>query len=235
MKPVVIVQHEASVPPGSITDVLAEDAIDHRVFEAWHGSAWPKASEIRALVVMGGTMNVDQLDRYPMLAEGRRLMSDALEQGIPTLGVCLGSQMMARVLGADVYRSEPRNATFSGLKLTSEGAGDLLLAPFASGLPVLQFHEDTFRVPELAVALATSDSSGLAQAFRYGDNTYAIQFHFEVDGPILEGWIREIGADSLWHEWGVGEADLGRQADEHIVAQQSAGKELLRRFLDHAL
>lgn len=231
MKPIVIVQHEQLVPPGSITDVLTEDGIEHHVFEAWRDTQWPELSELEALVVMGGTMNVDQLDDYPFLGDSRRLIADALEHRVPTLGVCLGSQMMARVLDADVYRAAPRNATFSGLKLTTEGSDDPVIEPFADGIPVLQFHEDTFRVPESAVALATSESSGLAQAFRYGDNAYAIQFHFEVDKPILDGWMNQIGPDTMRDDWGVTQDELSRQAVKHIDAQQKAGRELFRRFI----
>ena len=231
MRSVVIVQHEPSVPAGCIRDVLVEDGIEHRVIEAWHESTWPEPADMGAVVVMGGTMNVDELDRYPFLARSRHLMADALDHDIPTLGVCLGSQMMARVLGAEVYRAPRRTATFSGLKLTDEGADDRVLAPFATGLPVLQFHEDTLDIPEDAVALATSDSSGLSQAFRYGTSAYAIQFHFEVDDAILNGWTRAIGSDAMRDQWGITEEALASQASGHLAAQTAAGKQLVRNFL----
>jgi len=158
-------------------------------------------------------------------------MSDALKQGVPTLGVCLGSQMMAKVLGRGVYRAEPRNALFSPIEMTSEGLQDPLVAPFSAGLAVLQFHEDTFDVPAGAVALATSATTGLTQAFRYGDFAYAIQFHFEADDDILRGWCRNIGPEALKADWGVTEDELADQADKHMAAQSAAGKELFARFL----
>jgi GMP synthase-like glutamine amidotransferase len=159
-------------------------------------------------------------------------MADAIQAEIPTLGVCLGSQMMARVLGAGVFRAEPRNAIFSGLKMTDAGADDPVVAPFASGLPVLQFHEDTFEAPPDAVVLATSDSSGTVQAFRFRDTAYAIQFHFEVDEPILEGWINEIGPAAMEADWDVSGQDLLALASRHIPDQSAAGRELVGRFLD---
>jgi GMP synthase-like glutamine amidotransferase len=214
--------------------VLVEDGVDHVIVEAWAGSSFPDASDLRALVVMGGTMNVDDGDHYPFLAQSRQLMRDAIHAGVPTLGVCLGSQMMARVLDAEVFRASPRNAIFSGLKVTDQGGVDPVLAPFADGLPVLQFHEDTFDVPAGAVALATSESSGLAQAFRYGFRAYAIQFHFEVDEGILRGWIEDIGPKAMAEGWGTTEAELSAESAEHLAAQMTAGKELFRRFLSLA-
>jgi GMP synthase (glutamine-hydrolysing) len=231
MLPVAVVQHEPSVPPGSIAEVLTGSGVDHFVIEAWQAPTWPAADELGALVVMGGTMNVDDLDGYPFLRSSRRLMADALERGVPTLGVCLGSQMMARVLGGDVFRSETRNALFSELDVDAAGAADPLIEPFATGAPVLQFHEDTFTVPDGATPLATSAATGLAQAFRYGANAYAIQFHFEVDAAILRAWCRTIGERAMVGDWGISEEDLMIQADKFVADQYQAGKELFTRFL----
>ncbi len=219
------------MPPGLISDVLLATRVEHFVFDAWQRDDWPEANELGALIVMGGTMNVDRIDAFPFLARSRALMSDALEQGLPTLGVCLGSQMMARVLGAGVHRATQRNAFFAGIEPTSAGAHDPVIAPFTSGLPVLQFHEDTFAVPDQATALATSATSGLHQAFRYGDNAYAIQFHFEVDTKILHGWLKEIGPQAMTDDWGASDKELMAQADQHIEEQALAGRELVRRFL----
>ncbi|HEY7875231.1 MAG TPA: type 1 glutamine amidotransferase [Actinomycetota bacterium] len=230
MRPVVVVQHEPSVPPGSITEVLARSNVPHRVVDAWQETDWPRATDASAVVVMGGTMNVDELDAYPFLRQSRALMADAIENGVPTLGVCLGSQMMARVLGGDVYRTEPRNAFFSPIEIDAVG-DDPLIAPFATGVEVLQFHEDTFTVPPGARPLARSERSGLHQAFRYGDSAYAIQFHFEVDDAIVRDWCRDIGAGALATEWGTSEAELIGDARGRFAAQQAAGRELVRSFV----
>jgi GMP synthase (glutamine-hydrolysing) len=231
MKRVIVVQHEGSVPPGHIEEVLKADGVDHVVLEAWREPEWPAVADVGALVVLGGTMNVDELDAYPFLRRSRALMSDALEAGVPTLGVCLGSQMMARVLGAEVYRAEPRNAFFAPLESTEEGAEDPLVAPFADDLPVLQFHEDTFALPEEATLLATSSASGRNQAFRFGSSAYAIQFHFEVDRSIVRTWIDNIGPDAMRDEWGTEADELMRQVGVHIEEQAQRGRDLMRAFL----
>ena len=232
VKPIVIVQHQASVPAGHIRTGIEEAGAEIVVLDAWRDASWPAIDDVGALVVLGGTMNVDQLDDYPFLKQSRDLMSEALEKEVPTLGVCLGSQMMARVLGAEVFRAEPRNALFSMLELTDEGRSDALVGPF-DGVSVLQFHEDTFTVPGDAVPLARSSSSGLPQAFRFGNTAYAIQFHFEVDRAIVEGWIHNIGRREMLDDWGISDEELLRDADEHLERQRVAGRVLVRRFLEN--
>lgn len=227
MRPVAVVQHEPSVPPGSIASVLEDASVDHFVVEAWREPEWPQAADLAALVVLGGTMNVDQVGDYPFLGRSRELMSDAIEAGTPVMGVCLGSQMMSRVLGGDVFRAEPRNAFFSPVEV----GDDPVVAPFAEA-PVLQFHEDTFSLPPGAVPLARSTRSGLLQAFRYGTNAYAVQFHYEIDTPILAGWCENVGERSLTEEWGTTTDELMAQAALHLAAQEAAGRELFRRSLD---
>ena len=232
MPPVAIVQHEPSVPPGSVIEALEEARVDHVVVEAWRDRAWPRAGELAALVVMGGTMNVDQVESYPFLGHSRTLTAEALESGLPTVGICLGAQMMARVLGGEVFRAETRNALFSSLEV--EASGDPVLEPFAAGTPVLQFHEDTFSIPPGAVPLARSAATGLHQAFRYGECAYAVQFHFEVDDAILKGWCAEIGDEAMRAEWGTSTDALMAEATRHMEAQHRAGKELLANFLEVA-
>ncbi|HEX2295238.1 MAG TPA: type 1 glutamine amidotransferase, partial [Actinomycetota bacterium] len=229
MRPVAVVQHEPSVPPGVVAGVLREASVEHFVVEAWRDPVWPDARDLGALVVLGGTMNVDQLDDYPFLESSRDLMRGAIEGGTPVMGVCLGSQMMARVLGGDVYRAEPRNAFFSPVRV----ADDPVVRPFA-GVDVLQFHEDTFSLPSGAVELARSERSGLLQAFRYGATAYAVQFHFEVDAPIVSGWCRNVGDRALREEWGTSEEDLLAQSARFLPSQQRAGAELFGRFLELA-
>lgn len=231
-KPVGIIQHEAIVPPGSISQNLDAFGIDYLLIEAWRETEWPSVRDLGALVVLGGTMNVDQSEVYSFLGPSAELMTQALEEGVLTLGVCLGCQMMARVLGAKVNRATEANATFSSLKLTPEGSNDPVIAPLAGGTPVLQFHEDTFEVPRGAVLLATSESSGLSQAFRYGDLAYAVQFHFEATKSVIEGWCRSIGPETLRADWKTSEEELAAQANLFLADQKAAGKTLLRRFLE---
>jgi GMP synthase (glutamine-hydrolysing) len=234
VRPVAVIQHEPSVPAGSIARVLETSGVEHFVVETWRTTEWPRATDLGALVVMGGTMNVDELDTYPFLRKSRALMAEALEEDVPALGVCLGSQMMARVLGGDVYRADPRNAFFSSLILDDAADGDPVIGSFGAGTEVLQFHEDTFTLPPGATPLARSAASGLHQAFRYGDRAYAIQFHFEVDAEITRGWCRNIGPDALAAQWNTTERELVDESLDRFRAQEEAGRRLFTGFLDVA-
>lgn len=231
MKPVAIVQHEAFVPAGLIHQVLAEQNVEHHIVEASKDPEWPATDDLGGLIVLGGTMNVDQLDEFPFLEQSRDLMAATIEAGVPTLGVCLGSQMMARVLGAEVHRADERNALFSPLDLTDEGRSDPLLAPFAGDVEVLQFHEDTFRFPESATPLATSRASGLGQAFRYGETAYAIQFHFEVNADIVWDWTQDIGEDRMVEQWNADDGGHSLHDQSRYEGQAIAGRQLIERFL----
>ncbi len=229
-KPIAIVQHEKSVPGGLVTEVLDRRGVDHVIVESWTDTDWPEARDLAALVVMGGTMNVDQLDDYPFLKLSRQLMTDAISEEVPVLGVCLGSQMLARVLGAEVGRCDPRNVSFAPLDISTEGLEDPLVANFES-VPVLQFHEDTFDLPTGAVPLAKSSSNRTHQAFRYGDSAYGIQFHFEVDAAIVAGWCRDIGAEKMRTEWGVHPEDFLTDSAKLFDKQRAAGARLVEEFL----
>lgn len=234
MLPIALVQHQPSVPPGSLREVLESSGVDHFVIEAWRVKTWPSVDDLGALVVMGGTMNVDELERYPLLRVSRQLMTEALDRGLPTLGVCLGAQMMARVLGGDVFRAKPRNALFSELEFTEEGAGDQVIESISPGEQVLQFHEDTFTIPPGATLLATSSATGLPQAFRHGERAYAVQFHFEVDAEMLARWCTDTGAQAMVDDWGIAIDELMAQASEHLETQNRAGRRLFGRFLEIA-
>ncbi|MFN2525629.1 MAG: type 1 glutamine amidotransferase [Actinomycetota bacterium] len=230
MSPIAIVQHESSVPPGLVADVLESESVDYFIVDAPREAAWPSIDDIDGLVVLGGTMNVDQLDDYPFLARSRELMKAAIDHGRPTLGVCLGAQMMARALGAEVRRAGSRNALFSSLELTEEGNNDALISEFPE-IPVLQFHEDTFDVPQGAVLLAVSRVSGLPMAFRWGTRAYAVQFHFEVDSAIVGRWIENVGTQTMVEEWGCLDGGRSLQDAEQFVGQASAGERLVKHFL----
>lgn len=233
MRPVAIIQHQDFVPPGHIATALQGAGVEHFVFDATHDTTWPSADELGGLVILGGTMSVDEVETYPFLRRSRELLNAALDQELPTLGVCLGAQMMARVLGAEAPRAPAGNAMFSPLEFTEAGALDPLLAPFR-GVEVLQFHQDTFHLPDGATLLATSAATGLHQAFRYGSRAYALQFHPEVDAAIVRGWCQRIDPDVLAGWWRCSDAGRSLEDAGKLQTQTDAGSEFLARFIDLA-
>lgn len=230
MGEVIVIQHEPDVPPGVVADVLDLHEVRSRTVRAWDHTEWPSLAETDALVVLGGAMNVDETDQHPYLHQSRSLMRAALDNGVPTLGICLGSQMMARMLGARVYRSPTRKARFAPVVPDPAATEDPVARPFATGIPVLQFHEDTFDLPAGTTRLFSNDE-GLVQGFRYGDSGYALQFHPEVSPADIVAWCDAIGPEDLEKAWGTTKERLMAQADRYLDDQKEAGFRSVKAFL----
>jgi GMP synthase (glutamine-hydrolysing) len=138
------------------------------------------------LVVLGGPIGVYDSEAYPFLNDETRLLERRLAQDRPTLGICLGSQLMARALGARVYPGLIKDIGWGPVTLTSEGEASCLSA-LGSGGPVLHWHGDTFDLPDNALRLASTPNYE-NQAFAYGKSALALQFHLEADPSWLEEW-----------------------------------------------
>jgi GMP synthase (glutamine-hydrolysing) len=143
------------------------------------------------LIIMGGPMGVYEADSYKEVRVSLSLIEQALKQGKQVLGICLGAQMMAHVLGAKVYKGSQQETGWMDIALTAQGEKDKAFSALgnsADRIPVFHWHGDTFDIPPGAVHLAGSDMYP-NQAFRYGDNAYALQFHLEVTNEIVASWF----------------------------------------------
>jgi GMP synthase (glutamine-hydrolysing) len=229
VRPLVCLRHESLDTLGSATRAFAEEALEVVVLDTWQGSvSYPALDEVSGLVVLGGQMNVDQTARFPFLAPERSLLVEAVECGLPVLGICLGAQMMARAFGAEVVPARAREIGFLPLDLTEAGRKDPVLSGLAPGGRVFQWHEDSLGLPSDAMLLATG-SNGLVQAFRLGDRAWAIQFHLEMDRAEFEGWLGATGVD-LKDRWGKSAGELRREAEMHLEEQQQRARGVFRRF-----
>jgi GMP synthase (glutamine-hydrolysing) len=139
------------------------------------------------LIVLGGPIGVYEEDRYPFLIPEMKMIESCLKTGTPFLGVCLGSQLLAKVLGARVYPGGKKEIGWSSLTLTEEGRFSPLRYLASDGIQVLHWHGDTFDLPDGSTLLASSEIYA-NQAFRYGDNAIGLQFHAEVTAQDLERW-----------------------------------------------
>jgi GMP synthase (glutamine-hydrolysing) len=151
-------------------------------------AAEPALDGYNGLVVLGGPMNTDQIDEHPHLATEVRVIGDAIERGMPILGICLGAQLIAKALGAGVCRNSEKEIGWYEVCPTEDGRRDPLIGKFGPAERIFQWHGDTFDIPEGGVRLAASQSCP-NQAFRYGDNVYGLQFHLEVDERLIERWL----------------------------------------------
>jgi len=196
---VLIVKNVTSDGPGTIEDHLRTANLPFTCVDLEQGQPLPAIDEYTHLIIMGGPMAVYEMDRTPYLQEEARLIKKAVKAGKHVLGVCLGAQMLAQVLGARVYPGGEKEIGWYEVTLTEEGMRDGCMAELAvddgKTAQVFQWHGDTFDLPEGAVCLASSEPYPY-QAFRYSDRVYALQFHIEVTPGIVSGWLHnEKGVD----------------------------------------
>lgn len=179
------------------------------------------------MVVFGGEMNADQLDHFPYLLQVRRLMRDAVRRGVPTLGICLGAQILARAFGAGVYRAPVRELGFTPIDPSPSARNDPLLGWLQPGDRFFQWHEDTFGLPAGATLLATGRFVR-TQAFRIGSG-WGIQFHPEVDAEEIDRWLREA-AGSLEAIWGRSASQVLAEVQAHLPDQSRRARSLFQAF-----
>lgn len=136
---------------------------------------------------MGGPIGAYDRARYPFLVDELRLLERRLSRDLPTLGICLGAQLMASALEARVYPGPVKEIGWADVSLSPDGY-ESALAPLANQPSVLHWHGDTFDLPAQATRLAFS-AHYENQAFRYGRNGLALQFHLEADPHRIEQWL----------------------------------------------
>lgn len=192
---IVAIKHIDIEGPGTIGDFLTDNARLFSIIDLSKGDVLPASLKgIEAVILLGGPMNVYEEEKYPFLKAEDVFIKQILKKEIPYLGICLGSQLLAKAAGAKVGRSPQKEVGFFDIKLTKEGSSDPLLKDLPSGLKVFQWHEDMFDIPQNEVLLASSENCP-HQAFRVGKNAYGLQFHVEVTPEIVDSWIEAYAKD----------------------------------------
>jgi GMP synthase (glutamine-hydrolysing) len=149
------------------------------------GQPLPGHDEVAGAVVMGGPMNVDEVERFPALAAEREWLAEAVARGMPVLGICLGAQLLARALGAEVRPGGAPEIGFASVEIADPD--DPVLGGLAPRAEVLHWHGDVFDLPDGAQHLASSERTA-CQAFRAG-NAWGVLFHPEADYALVEAWL----------------------------------------------
>lgn len=198
--------------PGTIEDYLKVQKIPYKIIELSRGESIPNAGDFDVLVMMGGPMSVNPVRKsgqsflsngvnedksYSYIREEVKLVRNFISKGKKIFGICLGAQIMAKALGAKVYLGTEKEIGWYDIELTEGGLGDLCMKNLVlhpeAGKPrekfqVFHWHGETFDIPEGAMRLARSELYP-NQAFRYGENAYAFQFHIEVTPEIIKEWF----------------------------------------------
>jgi GMP synthase-like glutamine amidotransferase len=192
-----VVQHVAAEPPWAIGAALTRAGVATDVRRPCGGDALPSdASCHDGVVVMGGPMSACSDEGFASRPAEVDLLRDALARGVPTLGVCLGAQLLALAAGARVYRgADGPEVGWSGVDLLAARDDDALFTGFPSRLPVLHWHGDTFDLPPGARHLAR-DGHYPNQAFRVGQAAWGLQFHLEVTPAAVDGLLDAFPVDA---------------------------------------
>ncbi|HWP91851.1 MAG TPA: gamma-glutamyl-gamma-aminobutyrate hydrolase family protein [Thermodesulfobacteriota bacterium] len=190
MSKILVFQHVAYEILGTLDPLLRSSGFRIRYVNfGRHPDIAPSLDGYHGLVVLGGSMNIDQLDQYKHLATEIGLIQEAIQRDLPVLGICLGAQLVAKALGAEVRRNLEKEIGWYDVRITGEGRDDPLLGHFQDTEKIFQWHGYTFDIPEGAVRLATSETC-INQAFRYGHKVYGFQFHLEVEESLIERWLK---------------------------------------------
>ena len=228
---VLVLQHIACEPPGVYEDVLIERGARIVRVEVDAGEPLPEG-RFDAIVAMGGPMSVNDEAELTWLRDEKALIAAAVRAGTPFWGVCLGVQLLASSLGARVWAGVEPEVGVLPVELTDDALADPVFAGLPQSLPALQWHGDTFDLPQGARRLAGS-SAYPNQAFRYL-NAYGLQFHLEVSTAMALEWAdvpeydaalkRVLGPD--------GTATIVRAVEERAGEMLQLGRTLFERFVD---
>jgi GMP synthase-like glutamine amidotransferase len=199
---VLILKNVPNEGPGTIKDFVAAYNIDYKIVDL-SSEDIPPTDDFDTLVVLGGPMSVNDADRYPYISREIELVKDFTGKKKKIFGICLGAQIMAKALGARVYPGSEKEIGWYDIEIDYRGGIDRLMGrlvrhpatgEYLKQIKVFQWHGETFDIPEDGVRIAKSRLYP-NQAFRYGENAYAFQFHIEVREETIYEWLKDEPVD----------------------------------------
>ncbi len=231
MKTALVIRHIAFEDLGSLGPILEEQGYSIKYLEAGvadFATLDPAGPDL--LIVLGGPIGAYDEQDYPFLQDELRILKYRLQCDLPTLGICLGAQLIARVLGGKVYPgTNGKEIGWSPISLTDAGRQSVL-SPLAQTDAVLHWHGDTFTLPEGCLRLASSRQYE-NQAFSYKQNILALQFHPEVIPQTVGRWF--IGhACEISGTSDVTVAQLRQDTEQHAGALQSSASRCWRAWVN---
>lgn len=226
--PVLVVQHLEPEQPSLLGEALTDAGCEIDLVRVDLGRPLPSTTaDHDALVVLGGPMSAASDDGFPSRRDEIALLADALERGTPTLGVCLGAQLLAVAAGAGVSAGPAAEVGWGPIRLHDAASSDPLFAGVGPEVEVLHWHGETFGLPPGSVLLGSSDRYA-HQAVRVGAAAWGLQFHLEVDDAAVRRFVAAFPEDAAMADGG-GEAILAGSASA-LEQLAPARRAVLSRF-----
>ena len=176
--------------PGTIETHFKKIGCPTKTINLHKGDRFPKDfSEVDAVVSLGGPMNVYEENKFPFLKEEDQFLKKVLQEEIPFLGICLGSQLLAKACGAKVTKSPVKEVGWFKVQFQPEGKTDPLFTGLGDIIDVYHWHKDMWEVPQDGKLLATAEGCP-HQALKVGKYAYGLQFHVEVTERIIKDWCK---------------------------------------------
>src|SRR3990170_3458444 len=231
IKKAIVIQHVPHEGLGIIGEVLTSFGISTEFVRVYCGERVPPdLGRGTLLIVLGGPMGVYESERYPFLKDELNLLERAFKKDSPVLGICLGSQLMAKAAGAKVYKGGKKEIGWYDVTLTGDGARDGIFLSFPEKFRVFQWHGDTFDVPQGARLLASS--AGFPnQLIRIGKRAYGIQFHLEVTERMIYEWLKENSEELASLKGVIEPEEIKKRTPSEIMTLNNYGRTVFTRFL----
>jgi GMP synthase-like glutamine amidotransferase len=223
---ILYLQHVDFEDPGMITIWAASRGITMRPCRLYLGDPFPPQDSFDGLLIMGGPMGVHDEKEFSWLSGEKRFIEETIKEGKPVLGICLGAQLLADVLGGEVYPNKEKEIGWFPVSLTTQGKKSELLTDIPDNFTVFQWHGDTFSLPAYAVHLVRSEACEV-QAFSIGNTILGLQFHLELGPGNVEGLTDHAAEDITDGPW-------IQSAQEMITAQVDyhVSHDLMQRICD---
>ena len=227
---VIFLQHVHFETPGAIEDYLKKRRLQYKTVRFFE-TGWnlPSLDDFDVVVVMGGPMNIYEYDKFPWLKDEKEFLRGSIDKGKRILGICLGAQLLADVLGAKIFKNKFKEIGWFEVFLTGDGKRSKFFKDFPERFMAFHWHGDTFEIPTGAKRLAESEGAK-NQAFEYDNRVVGLQFHLETT-PELAGNLLQFSGDDL-----TGGGKFVNSPDEIKKSPYfSSLNKLLNRFLDNFL
>ena len=223
---VLVVETQALVPIGSLEPALRDGGIELMTWRPTHAPPPRTLEGISGLIALGGAANPDEDEEYPWLSTERDLLDQALQRNLPTVGICLGAELLAQVIGARMVRLPEPEIGWRDLTLEPAAGGDPLCSQSAQHVPAFHWHSYGFDCPLGATVLSRTESG--TQVFRWNDLAWGFQFHLEANKAIVASWIRRYGDVLRTHR--IDGAQLRQQTELRDARYVRQAVRIGRRF-----